>query len=235
MKKLIQKTILPAMLLMVSCTPLVEYDFDPYQSGVLASYPTSSGNFRLSLTDAPNDNLKSVFVNIKSVELKFEKDGDISTWEVAKGAGMVDLLQLQNGRLKHLADLSLERRTALRQVKINLEDSGHYITYKDGGSCDLLTPSSHQAGLALDVPYVEVEDYSVYSFVVDFDAKKSIMVTGSGECILKPYLVIGGYSSIDPQDLDGSAVQGSEEDYTALEPEEFVEEEAPEAGGSFSN
>lgn len=230
MKKLIQKTILPAMLLMVSCTPLVEYEFDAYQSGVLASYPSKASNFRLSLTDAPNDNLKSVFVNIKSIELKLERDGDISTWEVAKGVGMVDLLQLQNGKLKQLADLNLERRTALRQIKINLEDSGHYITYKAGGSCDLLTPASHQAGLALDVPYVEVEDYSVYSFVVDFDAKKSVMITGNGECILKPYLVVGGYSSIDPQDLDGSAVQGSEEDYSKLEAEEFIEEAAPEAG-----
>lgn len=234
MKTLIKNTVLPAMMLLASCTPLVEYDFDAYQSGVLASYP-SSGNFRLSLTDAPNDNLKSVFVNIKSVELKFERDGDISTWEVAKDLGMVDLLTLQNGKLQHLADLNLEKRTALRQVRLVLEDSGHYITYKDGGSCDLMMPSSNVDALKLDVPYIEVEDYSVYSFVVDFDAKKSITITGGGDCILNPYLVVGGFSSIDPYDLDGGVVQGSEEDYSALEAEEFVEEAAPEAGAGAGN
>lgn len=229
MKTLLRKTLLPAMMLLVSCNQVVQYDFDSYQSGILASYPSSGKNFRLSLTDAPNDNLASVFVNIKSVELKFEKDGDISTWEVAKGLGMVDLLTLQNGKLKHLADLSIEKRSSLRQIHIVLENSGHYITYKDGGSCDLITPTSHQAGLKLDIPAVEVEDYSIYSLVVDFDAKKSVMITGSGECILSPKLLVGGYSSIDPQDLDEGSVVGAEQNYTKYEAQEFVEEEAPEA------
>ena len=157
-----------------------------------AMFSAEKATVRLELTDAPNDNIKSVYVNIDHAELRVRK-GTVDGWVVvAKNLGQVDLLQLRNGVTLPMDSLQLPAGTEVSQIRLVLSADNNYIIKSTGEAderCDLKTPSEQQTGIKLVIhKTIEVAGGYSYKIVVDFDAEKSIVLTGNGGCLLKPVL-----------------------------------------------
>ncbi len=170
-------------------------------------YAANPQNFRLSLTDAPNEQLKSVFVNVKYAEMRVSGKGKEARLRVAEGLGPVDLLTLQNGVTLPMADLDLPEDVVISQIRLVLETDGNYLIKEDGSRCDMKTPSAQKTGVKFLIKDgVKIEEGYSYSIVADFDAKKSVVLQGNGGCLLKPVLKLKSASRVvmPPDDGDGS-------------------------------
>jgi hypothetical protein len=201
--------------------------------GAFASKPY---NMRLSLTDAPNDDLREVVVNVARAELRLNRDGKQARVIVARDLGPINLLSLQSGVILPLADLSIPDQVSVTQIRLVLNSSGNYIVKADGSSCDLQTPSAQESGVKLLIPNgVTIDQGYNYSLIADFDAKKSIVLPGNGGCLLKPVIklqsatrVVQGDNqgnnqgdnddTIDPGDLDDTTDPGDLSDLVPTDP-----------------
>lgn len=169
-------------------------------------------NFRLELTDAPNDNISAVFINIHHVELRVTK-GDKSPWvRVAEGLGVVDLLTLQNGVTLPMDNVTLPADSSVTQIRLVLDSSGHYITYDGEKTCQLKTPSEQKTGVKLLIHKgIDIQPGYTYKVVADFDAKKSIVMQGNGGCLLKPVIKLKSASRVmDPEEPQEPVDEGQE-------------------------
>ncbi len=175
----------------------IEQDSSGASGIILSKYSESGNNFFVSLTDAPNEELSKVYVNIKEVLLKVGGSGNKrAEVKIAQQVGIVDLLTLQDGLMMGMADLNLPVGLKVNQVRLVLEDFGNSIEYINGDTCELQTPSQQNTGLKIVNPEFTIEEGKSYSLVVDFDAKKSIVHQGNGGCLLKPVLRWGGIAYI---------------------------------------
>jgi hypothetical protein len=179
------------LLMLTSCGPsgISSGVITETAAGTDSSYAAGPKNFRLNLTDAPNHDIKSVFVNIKHAELRLSGGGKEGRLIVAENLGVVDLLKLQNGVLLPMADLNLPNDVTVTQIRLVLESEGNYIIKGDESRCDLHTPSAQQTGIKFLIHQgVTIEKGHSYSMVADFDVNKSIVLQGNGGCLLKPVL-----------------------------------------------
>lgn len=168
------------------------------ESPYLSSYAEKPYNFRLSLTDAPNDDLTAVMVRIKHAELRVSGGGREARVIVAENLGPINLLDLQNGVTLPMADLELSAGITISQVRLVLEETGNYILNSAEERCDLQTPSAQKTGVKILIHQgMAIDSGYNYSMVVDFDAKKSIVRTGNGGCILKPVLKLKGATRVE--------------------------------------
>lgn len=171
-------------------------------------FAAKPANVRINLTDAPNENLTSVFINIKHVELWLEKGGVNRTLKVSQGHGVVDLLTLQNGVLLPMHDINMPGGITVKHIRLVLEEDGHSALKNSGATCELRTPSAQQTGIKIQLsqPITFENDHS-YSLVLDFDAKKSIVQLGNGDCLLKPVLKLKSATRLPSEDVgdDGSS------------------------------
>lgn len=156
---------------------------------------SGTGRMTVQLTDAPA-NYDAVYIDIQSVRVHF--DGNLEADETdaneeAEDDGWVtinddpvrvNLLELRNGNTIQLGDEELETGE-YHQIRFILGDDNEVVI--NGESHALTTPSAQQSGLKLNLD-AEVEDGEVYNLLVDFDAGRSIVETGSGKYILKPVL-----------------------------------------------
>ncbi len=170
----------------------------------------------VSLVDAPRDDIQNVFVNIDYIELKVKKGNRERDLKAGVGAGITDLLTLQNGMSLDLGDLVLPANSELTQVRLVLNDDGNEIFFKDSSSCNLQTPSQQESGLKILMKNAVVESGFDYSLVIDFDALKSVLFTGQGDCILKPVLKV---KSLNKEVSTGT----SPSDDTSDEKEDVIE------------
>ncbi len=180
--------LLPAIFLLANCgnpgseTGTVGID----KTSTFASKPAL---LNISLVDAPNQDLTKVNVNIKYVELWLEKGGTKKRVIVAEGMGNVDLLTLQNGINLRIINTEMPAQVQVREIRLVLEESGHYANKLDGSVCDMKTPSAQRSGVKIKMPEsVTMENGNTYSIVIDFDALKSVVQKGNGGCNLKPVL-----------------------------------------------
>lgn len=155
----------------------------------VGSFPVTANNLRISLTDAPSRELKSVFVNIDHAELFVEKGGAKGRIIVSQNLGMVDLMTLRNGVLLPMEDLSLSTGLQITGIRLVLKGENNHAIKGDDSRCEMQTPSGQQSGIKIKLsqPFT-LEQGSVYSMVMDFDAAKSVVIKGNGGCLLKPVL-----------------------------------------------
>jgi hypothetical protein len=174
---------------------------------------------KVSLTDAPTFDFSRVHVNIKHVELWLEGKGKEARLIIAEGLGDVDLLTLRNGVLLPLADLSIPANVNVRQIRLVLDSEGHYGVRNSGATCELRTPSAQQSGIKviLNSPVNLSAGYD-YSLVIDFDASKSVVSLGNGDCLLKPVLKIPSVVRVPTDDGSGSG-SGSGSGENPVDPE----------------
>lgn len=158
-----------------------------------------SGTMRVSLTDAPAD-YAEVNIEIHQVLVKAnDEDDDLDGtkdmdndeledhgWKVVFNDTItVNLLDYQNGATLDLGEVEL-KEGRYNQVRLVLGDE-NTVVLNSGDTIQLNTPSGQTSGFKLLVQ-ADIEADQVYDLVIDFDASRSIVVTGNGGYNLKPVL-----------------------------------------------
>lgn len=195
-------------------------------SKLTSSYSIKPANLRVSLTDAPNHDLKEVHISVEHAELWLEKDGTEGRLIIAQGLGDVDLLTLRDGVLLPLADVDIPAGVKVKAIRLVLNADNNYAVKGDDSICPMQTPSGQQSGIKILLKEsVEFESGSNYSMIMDFDAAKSVVVKGNGDCLLKPVLKLPLFTKA-PEDQtpeDGGPI------------EDPVNDEEPVTDGDDSN
>ena len=179
-----------------------------------------SGTLKLALTDAPSCGYDSVNVTIEKVRVHQSgtaSDTDGGWSEIVLSPALrVDLLALQNGALAELGQVTLPTGS-YNQMRLVLADNNgasspaNWVRLtSDQSVVELKTPSGQQSGVKAKQFNVDIAANQLANFVIDFDACKSVVTTGSGKYILKPQLtVIPRYVSGVAGFVDTSLVTGS--------------------------
>jgi len=148
---------------------------------------TASGEtqFSVYLTDDPALYDK-VNIDIESVEVHFSDDANADTWHTIKmiAPGVHNLLRLANGRDTLLATEKIAAKK-ITQIRFILGENNSVVI--DGVSYPLKTPSGQESGLKFDVNETLTAGIE-YKIWTDFDAARSIVVTGNNQYILKPVI-----------------------------------------------
>jgi hypothetical protein len=141
----------------------------------------NGGSTRLTfrLTDAPAHYDK---VNIEIIGAQAIINGNSIDLNVK--TGVYNLLDFANGKDTVIVDQEIPSGE-LSQIRLILGENN--TIHQGEYSHDLTTPSAQQSGLKLNVHNTFVQGVA-YEYVIDFDAAKSIVTTGSGKYILKPVL-----------------------------------------------
>lgn len=134
----------------------------------------------IKITDGPG-NYDAIVLNIKEINVK--TSGGDGTLDV--GDKSFDILKFRNGRDTLIASQTIPSGT-LKEVRLVLEDTGNYVVV-GGVRYDLTTPSGQSSGIKLKVQE-DLLDGVAYTLLLDFDAAKSIVLTGNGKYILKPVI-----------------------------------------------
>lgn len=157
-------------------------------------------DYEVRMTDAPG-NFTEVNIHI----LKVSVHNDIDGWiDLNTNAGIYNLLEFANGVDTVIAKQSIPSGK-VSQIRFLLGDSNSVVV--DGATHQLQVPSASSSGYKLLVNQDLYRGLS-YSVLVDFDAAKSIVLTGNGSYKLKPVLkvVAEGVDGAIKGDLDPNAV-----------------------------
>lgn len=159
-----------------------------------------TGVVKLSITDMPLEQVRSVVIQFSGVAFKREGGDPEVVEDLVPTPQQIDLLQYQGGRAAVLlngVELPAARYEWLRLIidnEPNVRDS--YVVLESGAECELIVPSGAESGLKLISGFTVPVDGSI-ALTVDFDLFKSIHVPpgqrGSGlDCtqalLLRPTL-----------------------------------------------
>ncbi|MBD3615637.1 MAG: DUF4382 domain-containing protein [Gracilimonas sp.] len=148
---------------------------------------SKTGSFQVLLHDAPASyDEVNVFIERVEVNNGADEEGWVTVGEPQQ---VFDLLELTNGVLQPLGEIELETGT-YEQVRLILNQDGHSVVV-DGVSHNMFIPSGSQTGIKLNVN-AEIQPDITYVLLLDFDANRSVVVTGnenSGQnYLLKPVI-----------------------------------------------
>ena len=144
------------------------------------------GSVRVSMTDAPAQYDE---VNIVIREVHVHQDGAAAEqgWVVVRpdSASTYDLLELRNGVFVTLGFEDVAPSGHYDQVRLILGDGSTVVV--DGVTHPLVTPSALQSGIKVNGGF-DVPDDGLVEVMLDFDASRSIHVTGNGTYMLQPVI-----------------------------------------------
>jgi len=142
-----------------------------------------NGHLTVKMTDAPAD-YSAVYIHVLDVRVNAstEEGGWVSVPGIRPG--IYNLLELANGLDTVLADGEVAAGY-ISQVRLILGDSNTIVV--DSVVHPLETPSAQQSGLKINV-HKDLAAGGTLSLLLDFDAAKSIVETGSGKYQLKPVI-----------------------------------------------
>lgn len=137
----------------------------------------------IRLTDAPGD-YQEVNIDIQGIEVNASDDEQNGWKSIEIEKGVYDLLKLTGGidTLLGRAELPSGKISQLR-LKLGTNNS----IKRNDAVRDLTTPSGQQSGLKLNVK-ADLAAGVVYKLLLDFDAARSIVATGSDKFNLKPVI-----------------------------------------------
>ncbi|MBO9732065.1 MAG: DUF4382 domain-containing protein [Chitinophaga sp.] len=149
---------------------------------------SNGGNARMTvyLTDAPAP-YDAVLVDIQDVQVNVSADANTTTgWQSLHvlRPGVYDLLKFRNGLDTAIASQELPAGK-ISQIRLVLGSNNSVVI--GGVAHPLETPSAQQSGLKLNVNASLVSGVE-YRLWLDFDANRSIVVTGNNKYILKPVI-----------------------------------------------
>jgi len=149
----------------------------------------SNGTAQVSmhLTDGPSSVYDHVYIDIQQVEVTMSGSSAVTLAPIRPG--VYDILQFRNGLDTLLMRATLPAGT-ISQIRLILGSNNSVVV--GGTSYPLNTPSAQESGLKLNLNQTFAANGS-YDIWLDFDAAKSIVLTGSGTYKLKP--VIRAYSA----------------------------------------
>ena len=184
---------------------------------------TGQGQLKITMVDSPAG-YDEVNIVVTRVEVHKADAGSNDGWFVINNTtATYDLLLLRNGASVVLGDHPLD---AGRYTQIRLIIGTGSNVVVDGVTYPLEIPSGEQTGVKLNHSFV-IEDGLLYELLLDFDAERSIVVTGNGQYKLKPVIrvnpvVISGTISgkINPVSAAGFvyAISGTDTALTIAEP-----------------
>lgn len=142
----------------------------------------SNATLEVRLTDAPGD-YQAVNIDIQGVEVNAGNDeGGWKSLDIGKG--VYNILEYTNGLDTLLGKIELPAGR-VSQVRLILGNNNSIklndLVYS------LNTPSAQQSGLKLKIN-ADLQEGITYRLLLDFDAARSIVSTGSGRYNLKPVI-----------------------------------------------
>ncbi|HEY5690304.1 MAG TPA: DUF4382 domain-containing protein [Cyclobacteriaceae bacterium] len=153
--------------------------------GLLACNSESNNTafLEVRLTDAPGD-YEEVNIDIQDVEVNATDDANSGWKSIETNKGVYDILKLTGGVDALLGTAELPSGK-ISQIRLKLGDANSIKV--NGGMKSLTTPSAQHSGLKLNI-HENLEAGVVYKLLLDFDAARSIVATGSGQFNLKPVI-----------------------------------------------
>ena len=144
------------------------------------------GSVRVSMTDAPAQ-YDEVNIVIREVHVHQDGDGEDQGWVVVRpdSESTYDLLELRNGVFVTLGFEDVVPSGHYDQVRLILGDGSTVVV--DGVTHPLVTPSALQSGIKVNGGF-DVPDDGLVEVMLDFDASRSIHVTGNGTYMLQPVI-----------------------------------------------
>lgn len=147
------------------------------------SSDSSQGTLTVRLTDAPAT-YEAVYIDIQEVQVNLGSEQQEEWQTISTQPMRVDLLKLDNGADTLLGTAQLETGT-YNQLRMVLGTNNEVIS--DGTSYTLTIPSGQESGYKVNLN-ADVVDDSTVTKIIDFDAARSIAVTGNEQYILNPVL-----------------------------------------------
>lgn len=151
----------------------------------------ATSRISVRLMDAPGDydaiNVEVVDVMVRYADTE-APDSDEEGWVSLnpQNTGVYDLLELVAGNDLLLVDDYEVPAGYIEQIRLVLGDDNEIFI--DNVGHDLKTPSAQQSGLKIKVDQ-EMQAGYYYTFLLDFDADKSIVMAGNSDnIILKPVM-----------------------------------------------
>lgn len=133
----------------------------------------------IRLTDAPGP-YTAIYIDIEAVEISTDQG-----WVTANvNAGIYNLLDFREGLDTLIASTTINANR-VEQVRLILGSNNTIVV--GPATFPLSTPSAEQSGLKLNVNMI-VQPGETYTILLDFDAARSIVVTGNGGYKLKPVI-----------------------------------------------
>jgi len=142
------------------------------------------GEIRMRMVDSPTA-AEAVVVVVNRVEVHAAGSDSTSGWVVVNDQpASYDLLELRNGASAILgsARLKVGRYTQIRLIL----GAGSYVRV-GGTNYDLEVSSGFQTGVKLNHTF-EIEADQLYELYLDFDAQRSVRLTGSAQYRLVPVI-----------------------------------------------
>lgn len=151
--------------------------------------PATAPALTISLTDAPVEDARHVYVSVESVQIA-QTEGNWITIPLETDEE-IDLLQLQNGETSLLASLETLPAGIYGQTRLVLaEEAPGRLIDNDGAEHALFIPSGSESGLKIQTAFTKIDGVPL-SLTIDFDLRKSIKSAGNGnksKYVLKPVL-----------------------------------------------
>ena len=184
---------------------------------------SAQGQIKLTMVDSPSG-YDQVNIVVTRVEVHRSGSDSSSGWFVINNnTATYDLLLLRNGASVVLGNHSLDVGH-YTQIRLIIGTGSNIVV--DGVTYPLEIPSGAQTGVKLNHQF-EIQSGLLYELLLDFDAERSIVVTGNGTYKLKPVirvtpLIISGSISgkINPVNAAGFvyAISGTDTSLTIAEP-----------------
>ncbi|HUX89724.1 MAG TPA: DUF4382 domain-containing protein [Gallionellaceae bacterium] len=172
------------------------------------SVNTGTGSLTLRITDAAVDSARQVYIQFHGLEIQHangmlttlyycQDAADASKTVVSSAAcstaaapKKINLLALGGGQTDVLLNGYVLPAGHYNWIRLMVDTAGmhdSYIVVADGADYELTIPSGDESGLKLnrsiDIPVGGSAD-----FTIDFDLRKSVHATGSGQYLLRPTL-----------------------------------------------
>lgn len=186
-----------------------------------------NARIQVYLTDAPGD-FQEVNIDIQGVEIHASETDNERGWQSLDVTPQIyNLLDLTNGVETMLGSLELPGGK-ISQIRLKLgEDNTVKI---DDQTFDLSTPSAQQSGLKVQIHQVLAEGIT-YKILLDFDAAKSVVETGSQTYSLKP--VIRALTEAQDGAIEGTVEPAQSVSISVLSGEEVVTTTTSNDAGEF--
>ncbi len=160
---------------------------------------TQNGFLTLSITDAPIDSAKEVWVQFYSVELKPTATEDVVTLHFNPALN-INLLALQGQDSFQMFSNAILPAGQYDWIRLNVNATNDgildsYIKLDDSSVHELDIPSGSESGLNI-IGGLEVIANTPTRMTIDFDLRKSIVMTGGGLFKLKPVLTLVDDSAV---------------------------------------
>ncbi len=144
----------------------------------------SQGDIKIYMVDSPNT-YDAVNIVVTEVSVHVASSDSVSGWTVINAATRtIDLLNLTNGNVDILGTSRLDVGS-YSQIRLKIGTGSNVVV--DGETHPLDIPSGAQTGLKLNHQF-EIEADALYELTLDFDASRSIHVTGNGQYQLHPVI-----------------------------------------------